>query len=87
MFFDPWLRGPRFNPNEGAVFDEIVRALRAGEDVLAATLHRKMLVDFRDQQELIDVVNGAVRLTAFGTHTAWLRDHPEAIHDNPHAAN
>ncbi len=87
MFFDPWLRGPRFNPNEGAVFDEIVRALRAGEDVLAATLHRKMLVDFRDQQELIDVVNGAVRLTAFGTHTAWLRDHPEAQHVNPHAAS
>ena len=86
MFYDPWLRGPRFNPNDGAVLDEIVRVLRAGEDVAVATLHRKTTVALRDSLELIYVVDGAVRLTAFGLHTAWLRDHPEAQHDNPHAA-
>ena len=86
MFFDPWLRGPRFTLNEGAVFDEVCRALKAGEDVAAASLHRKMLVDLRDAKELVYVSNGAVHLTAFGTHTAWLRNHPEALRDNPHAA-
>lgn len=86
MFFDPWLRGPRFTDDEAAVFDEIVRALRAGEEVAASALHRRLLVDFRDQQELIYVHAGRVQLTAFGHHIAWLRDHPEAVHDNPHRA-
>lgn len=86
MYFDHWLRGPRLNESEAAVFDEITRTLRAGGEVAAASLHRKLMIDFRDQQELIYVHHGSVRLTAFGEHTAWLRDHPEAAHENPHAA-
>ena len=86
MYFDVWLRGPTMSEDKWAVFDEVVRSLRAGHEVDAATLHRKTLVDFRDNRELVFTTNGAVHLTALGEHVAWLREHPEAIHANPHAA-
>ena len=86
MYFDMWRRGPIMSGDKWAVFDEVVRSLRAGHEVDAATLHRKTLVDFRDNRELVFTTNGAVRLTALGEHVAWLREHPEAVHENPHAA-
>ena len=86
MYFDMWLRGPIMSEDKWAVFDEVVRSLRAGHEVNAATLHRRTLVEFRDNRELVYTVEGSVRLTVLGEHVAWLREHPEAIHANPHAA-
>ena len=86
MYFDVWLRGPTMSEDKWSVFDEVARSLRAGHEVNAATLHRKTLVEFRDNRELVYTVDGSVRLTVLGEHVAWLREHPEAIHANPHAA-